>query len=85
MKQRVTGKRTPAENEAISRKTDEMISLGYPPNQAVAIAFRMFRDGELSFVKEDRRTPEQMKQIRRQQELKMKGLYALFMLARKAF
>ena len=83
MKQKVTGKRTPAENQAISREADEMISLGYPPEQAVAIAFRKFRDGELSFVEEDRRTPEQMKQIKRQQELKMKGLYALFMLAKK--
>ena len=84
MTQRVTGKRTPAENQAISQKADEMISLGYPPEQAVAIAFRMFRDGELSFVEEDKRTPEQMEQIRKQQQLKMKGLYALFMLAKKA-
>ena len=39
--------RSQSENFAIRQKTEEMIALGYPTEQAQAIAFRMFRDGEL--------------------------------------
>lgn len=44
--------RTPQENEAISEKVELLISEGFPEHQAIAIAFRMFRDGELSIPKE---------------------------------
>ena len=43
--------RTQSENFAIKQKTQEMIALGYPTEQAQAIAFRMFRDGELIIPK----------------------------------
>ena len=45
-------KRTPEENEAISNKVDLLMSEGYPLEQATAIAFRMFRDGELTIKDE---------------------------------
>ena len=44
--------RTPQENEAISNKVDTLLSEGYPIDQATAIAFRMFHDGELVIAKE---------------------------------
>jgi len=40
--------RTPQENEAISDKVEVLLSEGYEIDQATAIAFRMYRDGELS-------------------------------------
>lgn len=45
-------RRTPQENEAISEKIELLISEGFPEEQATAIVFRMFRDGELSIPKE---------------------------------
>jgi hypothetical protein len=39
--------RTPQENEAISDKVDQLLSEGYELDQATAIAFYMFRDGQL--------------------------------------
>ena len=74
--------RTEAENRAIRQKTDEMISEGYPTGQAQAIAFRMFRDGELS-ITEDRRTPEEIERERELRALRIKGLYNLFQLVKK--
>ncbi len=47
-KQFVPGKRTKAENKAIHDKANEMMSDGFEPQQAIAIAFRMYRDGELA-------------------------------------
>ena len=44
--------RTPEENEAISDKVEVLLSEGYEIDQATAIAFRMFRDGELTIPKE---------------------------------
>lgn len=44
--------RTPEENEAISDKVELLLSEGYEIDQATAIAFRMYRDGELSIRKE---------------------------------
>lgn len=46
-KQFVPGKRTPQQNKAIHDKAEEMMGDGYEPSQAIAIAFRMYRDGEL--------------------------------------
>jgi hypothetical protein len=47
-KQYVPGKRTAQQNKAIHDKAQEMMGDGYEPQQAIAIAFRMFRDGELA-------------------------------------
>ena len=47
-KQFVPGKRTAQQNKAIHDKAQEMMGDGYEPQQAIGIAFRMFRDGELS-------------------------------------
>jgi hypothetical protein len=47
MAKRRTNNRTPQENEAISDKVEVLLSEGYEIDQATAIAFRMFRDGEL--------------------------------------
>ena len=58
--------RSENENFAIRQKTEEMISLGYPTEQAQAIAFRMFRDGELIIpkIKLDRKTQQTKDKIR---------------------
>lgn len=40
-------KRTEIQNYAISRKIVRLTREGYPQKQATAIAFRMFKDGEL--------------------------------------
>ena len=44
--------RTAQENQAISDKIQLLIQEGFPENQATAIAFRMYRDGELRIPKE---------------------------------
>ena len=63
--------RTPEENEAISDKVDLLLSEGYPIEQATAVAFRMYRDGELTIKSE---TTEQ---YRRQHTKKKSLLQAL--------
>jgi hypothetical protein len=40
-------KRTEIQNYAISRKIVRLMREGFPQKQATAIAFRMFKDGEL--------------------------------------
>ena len=52
MARRKRNNRTPEENEAISNKVDALLAEGFPIEQATAIAFRMFRDNELSIPKE---------------------------------
>ena len=47
-------RRTPQENEAISEKIELLIAEGFPENQAIAIAFRMFRDQELDIPEESK-------------------------------
>ena len=54
--------RSPEENEAISDKVEVLLSEGYEIDQATAIAFRMFRDGELSIPRE---TSQEYKRQRR--------------------
>ena len=58
--------RSESENFAIRQKTEEMISLGYPTEQAQAIAFRMWRDGELIIpqMKLDRKTQQTKDKMR---------------------
>ena len=59
--------RTPEENEAISDKVEVLLSEGYEIDQATAIAFRMFRDGELTI-------PRETSQEYRRQRRKKKSL-----------
>ena len=77
--------RTAQENEAISKKVELLIAEGFPEEQAVAIAFRMFRDGELSIPRQSqiiygtRRRPQNkviLKQMKTAFELM--GLSKLF-------
>ena len=57
-------KRTPIEDYAISRKIVRLMREGYPQKQATAIAFRMFKDGELNIPTEQSR--KQNKEKRRE-------------------
>ena len=45
-------KRTQSENFAISQKVELLMQEGFEEEQATAIAFRMFRDGELKIVEQ---------------------------------
>lgn len=54
-------KRTEIENWAISRKIVILMREGYPQRQATAIAFRMWKDGELNIPKESDRKARQQK------------------------
>ena len=58
--------RSQSENFAIRQKTEEMIALGYPTEQAQAIAFRMWRDGELIIpeMKLDKQTQQSKDDMR---------------------
>ena len=55
-------KRTPIEDYAISRKIVRLMREGFPQKQATAIAFRMFKDGELPIPQ----PPQKQRQTRRQ-------------------
>lgn len=48
-------KRTQLEDYAISRKIVILMREGYPQRQATAIAFRMWKDGELNIPSEQSR------------------------------
>lgn len=54
-------KRTQIEDYAISRKIVRLMREGYPQKQATAIAFRMFKDGELNIPTEQKRRSNQQK------------------------
>ena len=60
-KRRSRAERTAQENEAISDKVELLLSEGYEIDQATAIAFRMFRDGELDIPRE---TSQQYRRVR---------------------
>mgnify|MGYP003132634198 CR=1 FL=1 len=47
--------RTKQQNRIISRKVNLLMNEGYELKQAQAIAFRMFREGELMYSKQPRR------------------------------
>lgn len=55
-------KRTPIEDYAISRKIVRLMREGFPQDQATAIAFRMFKDGELPIPQE----PKKKRQTRKE-------------------
>ncbi len=44
-------RRTPDQNRAIKLKVQQLMAEGMPTEQAQAVAFRMFRDGELFIPK----------------------------------
>jgi|DEB0MinimDraft_3_1074331.scaffolds.fasta_scaffold279845_2 hypothetical protein len=58
-------KPTPLEEYAISRKIVKLKREGYPQDQAVAIAFRMWKDGELNL-------PPTQKQIQTQRNRRIR-------------
>lgn len=57
---------TDLEKYGISRKVVKLKREGYPHDQAVAIAFRMWRDGELNIPP----TPDQTRKKRQQENAK---------------
>ena len=60
--------RTPLEDYAISRKIVKLMREGYPQDQAAAIAFRMWRDGELNL-------PRTQDQIRKERDKRRKEYF----------
>jgi hypothetical protein len=58
----IMARRTPIEDYAISRKIVRLMREGFPQDQATAIAFRMFKDGELPIPQE----PKKKRQTRRE-------------------
>ena len=76
-------KRTQAENFAIRQKVVEMQNAGYPTEQAQAIAFRMYRDGELiiSEMKTDNATRQQHDALRTARTVNT--IFAIYQLAKK--
>lgn len=66
--------RTKSANEAISNKVDRLIREGFPKDQAQAIAFRMYRDGELRYSKPPNRRKSANTQRKVKAALKFLGL-----------
>ena len=50
MPQRVPSRRSRAANDAIERRSEELMGQGFAPKQAIAIALRQWNDGELLIV-----------------------------------
>jgi hypothetical protein len=76
-------KRTQAENFAISQKVKLLMQEGYEEDQATAIAFRMFRDGELKIVKQRVSAPARDQQNAMRKANTANLIYQLFKLAMK--
>ena len=74
---RSRAERTPQENEAISKKVELLLSEGYKIDQATAIAFRMFRDGELNILKETSQTYKRQREKKKSLLEQMKAAAAL--------
>ncbi len=64
-------KRSQIEDWAISRKIVKLKREGFSQKQATAIAFRMWRDGELDI-------PKTQSQIRKERAMRRKAFMALF-------
>lgn len=56
MPQRVPSNRSRAANFSIEKKSKELELMGYRPDQAVAIALRMWNDGELVVIEPEDQT-----------------------------
>jgi len=60
--------RTPQENFAIKEKVEELVAQGIREDRAIAAAFRMYRDGELTGdIENTPRLSERQQRIRREQ------------------
>ena len=68
--------RSKAANEAISDKVQVLLREGYPTSQAQAIAFRMYRDGELRYSKPPKKRRKGHNQNKVKAALKFLGLAA---------
>ena len=82
MSKRAKKNRTYIENLVISQKVDEYIREGYPLEQAQAISFRQYRDGELKIPKLNR---QQSRAIKQQRERQIQGLMLLYNLGKMAY
>tara|TARA_Y100001973_G_C4928976_1_gene200018 strand:- start:64 stop:372 length:309 start_codon:yes stop_codon:yes gene_type:complete len=71
--------RSKAENKAIHDKVERLIQEGFPVDQATAIAFRMFRDGELDdlIAAVPKLRAQEAKDLRELEELRIKGTRAI--------
>ena len=84
-KRRAKKNRTREENWAIRNRVEEYIQMGYPTEQAQAIAFRQYRDKELEIPKteQDRETIKQHDNMRLARQTN--AIFLIYQLARKAF
>lgn len=80
--ERAKKNRTYIENLIISENVDKYLREGYPLEQAQAISFRKFRDGELTIPNVTR---EQSKAIKQSKTNQIRGLLLLFRLGQMAY
>ena len=78
-------KRTREENWAIHKATEEFIQQGYPTAQAQAIAFRMYRDGELFIPEQTVSKETQQKHDSMRTSRTINSIFLLYQLAKKTF
>jgi hypothetical protein len=78
-------KRTREQNFAIHQATQEFIQQGYPTDQAQAIAFRMFRDGELFISKQTISKQTQQRHDSMRTARTLNSIFLLYQLAKKTF
>ena len=69
--------RSKAANEAISDKVRKLMNEGFEERQAQAIAFRMYREGELRYSKPPKRKKKGYNQNKVNAAIKLLGLRAL--------
>ena len=85
MTRRAKKNRTRAENWAISNRVKEYTQQGYPLEQAQAISFRQYRDGELEIPK----TEQDKESIKQHDAMRLarsaNAIYLIYKLARKYF
>ena len=85
MTRRAKKNRTREENWAISNRVKEYTQQGYPLEQAQAIAFRQYRDGELEIPK----TEQDKESIKQHDAMRLarnsNTIYLIYKLARKYF
>ena len=84
-KRRAKKNRTREENWAIRNRVQEYIQMGYPTEQAQAIAFRQYRDNELEIPKteQDRETIKQHDSMRLARQTN--AIFMIYQMARKVF
>lgn len=84
-KRRAKKNRTRAENWAIHNRVEEYIQMGYPTEQAQAIAFRQYRDKELEIPKteQDRETIKQHDNMRAARTTN--AIFLIYRMARRVF